>query len=190
MNRLITILCIIITLNVEASSPTLCQVNEQVIFACTTKDNKIISLCASRYLDANKGYLQYRFGTSNAIELQYPSVKLLPAQAFKGRNQQLGGRKGTYLRFQNNDYDYIVYNDASKGWTTNGVIILKNTEFKQYIACKNQPNTQLLPSLLTTLTIANDNDNGQFFISDIPATVVRPSTSINNSSTSKLTVIK
>lgn len=190
MNRLVTaIIGVISAPLVLASNANLCQVNEQVIFSCPTNKNKIISLCASRNLSAEQGYIQYRFGTMRATEMQYPSVKLLPAQAFKGRTQVFSGGGGTYLRFQNDDYDYIIYTGTGKGHVVQGVILLKNAEFKSYIACKSNPESQLSSQLLTDLNIASDNDNSQFFPNDIPTTQLAGS-NLTSSSTGELSAIK
>jgi len=53
-----------------------CSQDEQVLFSCTLKKTqKVISLCASKDLSANSGYLQYRFGPLKKIELAIPQDK-------------------------------------------------------------------------------------------------------------------
>ncbi|WP_158818338.1 hypothetical protein [Methylocapsa sp. S129] len=62
----------------EAQS-SLCARDERVIFSCRlTESRKIVSLCSSRDLSPSSGYMQYRFGKANAVELAYPPTKIPP----------------------------------------------------------------------------------------------------------------
>ncbi len=151
-----------------AETNSLCQRNEQVLFSCPTKNAKIISLCASENLSSTNGYLQYRFGKKNNIELYYPEDKVLPKKAFTGRSQMFSGGGGIYLRFTKNNYDYITYSGIGKGWELNGLILLKNLTFLSYFPCTEQPISQMSPQLLTSLDIPRDPDNKEFFPGDIP----------------------
>src|SRR5688500_5940508 len=52
---------------------TLCAKTERVIFACVLRrPAKIVSVCASKDLTRDTGYVQYRFGSPAKIELEYP----------------------------------------------------------------------------------------------------------------------
>jgi hypothetical protein len=52
---------------------TLCTKDERVIFACALRrPAKILSVCASRDLSRDAGYLQYRFGLPARVELEFP----------------------------------------------------------------------------------------------------------------------
>src|SRR6266404_2428089 len=52
---------------------TLCAQDERVIFSCPVKrPAKIVSVCASKDLSSDRGYLQYRFGLPGKVELEYP----------------------------------------------------------------------------------------------------------------------
>jgi hypothetical protein len=67
---------------------TLCAPNERIIFSCPIrKSAKLVSLCASKDLTSNRGYLQYRFGAPGKIELEYPK-----------------DRTGTQAKFQYSHY--------------------------------------------------------------------------------------
>jgi hypothetical protein len=75
-----------------ASPATLCQPDEQVLFSCHVKyKDRIVSLCGSKDLAAAKGYLQYRFGAPDKIELQYPDPR---------ENSQKALHYGHYFRAQ------------------------------------------------------------------------------------------
>jgi hypothetical protein len=64
-------------------SKSLCQANEQTIWSCTTTKNKIASVCGSKDLAEDKGYLQYRFGSLGKIELEFPKERKESQKAFK-----------------------------------------------------------------------------------------------------------
>jgi len=49
-----------------------CNANENVIFSCNT-GKKVVSICASKTLNAKSGYLQYRFGKIGSPEALIPS---------------------------------------------------------------------------------------------------------------------
>src|SRR2546421_12830346 len=52
---------------------TLCDRNERVIFSCPIKHPaKIVSVCASKILTSDRGYLQYRFCFPGKVELEVP----------------------------------------------------------------------------------------------------------------------
>ena len=62
---------------------SLCENGEQVIFSCVLKrPAKIVSLCASRDLDRERGYLQYRFGLPRRIELEFPESRQSTQERF------------------------------------------------------------------------------------------------------------
>ena len=63
---------------------TLCAKNERVIFACVLRrPAKIVSVCASKDLTRDTGYLQYRFGLPAKIELEYPKDRTSTQQKFE-----------------------------------------------------------------------------------------------------------
>lgn len=77
---------------------SLCARSEQVVFACVVRRAKsragipkIVSLCASKKLTRDEGYLQYRFGLPSKIELTFPSTRTGTQQMFQYTH---------YMRFQ------------------------------------------------------------------------------------------
>lgn len=155
-------------LNSATENNSLCRSNEQTLFTCPTKSNKIASICASKNLSATSGYMQYRFGQPQNIELSYPSEQTPPNKAFMGRSQMFSGGGGIYLRFSKNNDDYILYSGIGKGWEINGIILLQNGKFISYIPCINQPISEITPQQLENLNIPHDPDNQEFFPGDIP----------------------
>jgi len=96
-------------------TPSHCGASETIIFSCRVKGSpKILSLCSSKHLSKNAGYLQYRFGRPGAVELTFPEDK---------RNSQAQFLYERYFRFQvdrtevsfkNGEYKYSIY-DAYEG---------------------------------------------------------------------------
>src|SRR5712691_7480717 len=67
---------------------SLCAKDEHIIFSCAVKRTaklpaKIVSLCASRDLDKERGYLQYRFGLPGKVELEFPKGRQGTQQQFR-----------------------------------------------------------------------------------------------------------
>lgn len=95
-------------------SGSLCSTAEHIIFSCAVKATakhpaKIVSLCASRDLDKERGYLQYRFGLPARIELEFPKERQASQRQFSRTH---------YLRFQVDlneinftigDYQYQIF---------------------------------------------------------------------------------
>src|SRR5213592_3963102 len=100
MTRLVTALLVLTTLTVSlfagdcvtlrnadsfslsAQSPgglqpnSLCAKDERIIFSCPIKrPAKIVSVCASKDLTSDRGYIQYRFGLPDKVELEFPKER-------------------------------------------------------------------------------------------------------------------
>ncbi len=92
------------------SARFLCKADEQVVFGCNSKD-KIISLCASSDVSASKGYLQYRFGKLDSIELAYPEQQEPPKGNFWYSSEPYSGGYSDRVRFKNGTTQYVVFED-------------------------------------------------------------------------------
>src|ERR1700683_2916905 len=98
------------------AASTLCLANEDTIFSCRA-GKKVISVCASKDLTAEHGYLQYRFGAPAKVELTIPGDQPGPPNTSAGsRTLVFSGGGGAYLRFKSGDYDYVVYTAIGRGW--------------------------------------------------------------------------
>jgi hypothetical protein len=106
------------TLSASAyAAPALCLNDEQDIFSCHTATKKIISVCASKDLAPDHGYLQYRFGLPDKVEVAVPADRSVsPANSALSGTLVFSGGGGDYLRFKAGDYDYVVYTAIGKGW--------------------------------------------------------------------------
>jgi hypothetical protein len=91
---------------------TLCEKNETVIFSCgMRKSTKILSLCASKELDQQKGYVQYRFGQPGKVELEYPASRQSTQSAFTYARYTRPLVTYLALRFEANGYKYAIHQD-------------------------------------------------------------------------------
>jgi hypothetical protein len=94
-----------------AKTASLCAAEEEIVWSCATENNKIASVCASRDLTIDKGYVQYRFGTKQKIELEAPRSR-------DGSRKFFGFSRYTrplvtllMLRFELGDYTYEIHDD-------------------------------------------------------------------------------
>ena len=122
-----------------------CQEQEQIIFSCSL-GKKMVSVCASADFSASSGYLQYRFGQKNALELAFPALTASTrlSQYVQARTLLFAGGGGGYLRFINGQYHYIVYTAIGRGWgIKDGVAIEKNNQLIANLQCRNIPVSKL-----------------------------------------------
>ena len=119
---------------------TLCAANEKIIFSCSLKHNKTVSLCSSTQLSATTGYLQYRFGKINhAPELEFPQEKLPPYKFFRLLYLPMGKASGlTNIAFDLNDYVYTIDqygDDRDENNNDSGVTVKKQDKIISYLSC-------------------------------------------------------
>lgn len=115
-----------------------CNEQEQIIFSCSLGKN-IVSVCASKDISQNSGYLQYRFGHKNALELVFPaSTETFHRANIHAQSLMFSGGGGAYLRFINGQYNYVVYTAIGKGWgTKEGVAVEKNKKRIANLICQD-----------------------------------------------------
>ena len=112
---------------------SLCDLNKEIIsYTCELVNHKMVSVCASRNLTAETGYIVYRYGLPGNIELAYPKELRNPVGLFFYSNiwAQLGGQ--TSLSFFNKPYRYTVFDD----WFVKG----NDTVYRAGISVKNGRN--------------------------------------------------
>jgi hypothetical protein len=91
---------------------TLCAKDERVIFSCPVKrPAKIVSVCASKDLTSDRGYLQYRFGVPGKIELEYPKDRNGTQQKFHYKHYFRAQFDLTEIGFTIDGYEYSVFDD-------------------------------------------------------------------------------
>ncbi len=91
---------------------SLCQANEQTIWSCAVATkNKVASVCASKDLAEDKGYVQYRFGTAVKIELEFPKDRPNSQKSFKYSRYTRPLVTMLTLSFENGGFVYEIHDD-------------------------------------------------------------------------------
>ena len=91
---------------------TLCAKTERVIFACVLRrPAKIVSVCASKDLTRDTGYVQYRFGSPAKIELEYPKDRTGTQQKFEYTHYIRAQVDLNEINFSVDGVDYSVVDD-------------------------------------------------------------------------------
>ena len=166
MTRLVIALMVLMTLTVSlfasecvtlrdsspsAQSPgalqanSLCARNERVIFSCPIKrPAKIVSVCASKDLTSDRGYIQYRFGLPAKVELEFPKERSGSQQKFQYSHYFRAQVDLTEISFTVNDYEYQVtddYNGEEKpAQSIQGIMVTAPGKPKEVsLACRTKP---------------------------------------------------
>lgn len=91
---------------------TLCAKDERAIFACLLKQPaKIVSICASKNLTSETGYVQYRFGLPGKIELEFPKDRTGTQQKFEYNHYFRARVDLTEINFTVDGVSYSVFDD-------------------------------------------------------------------------------
>jgi hypothetical protein len=91
---------------------TLCAKDERVIFGCwLTRPAKIVSLCASKDLTSETGYLQYRFGLPARIELEFPKDRQGTQEKFEYTHYFRARFELNEINFTTDGVNYSVFDD-------------------------------------------------------------------------------
>jgi len=91
---------------------SLCAKDERIIFSCPLrKPAKIVSLCGSKDLTNDRGYLQYRFGLPGKVELEFPQDRTGTQQKFQYTHYFRAQVDQTEISFRNNGYEYAITDD-------------------------------------------------------------------------------
>src|SRR5437016_1934079 len=126
---------------------SLCVKDERVIFSCPVKrPAKIVSVCASKDLTSDRGYLQYRFGLPGKIELEFPKERTRTQTKFQYTHYFRAQFDLTEIRFNVNGYEYHVtddYNGEEKpAQTIQGVSVTAPGKAKEVsFTCRAKPKT-------------------------------------------------
>lgn len=131
-----------------AADKTLCENDEFVWFNCEiTKSKKILSICGSKIIGKNSGYLQYRYGDYKNIELAYPKERKNRLDEFDWESHR--PYRGFYdaLSFWNGDHQYTVYiSEDEDARPSYGVIVTKigTADTVAELSCKKHPSGPFL----------------------------------------------
>ncbi len=136
----------ILLLSVCVKAQTLCTSTENSYFDCETKNGKQVSVCGSKDLSKTVGYLQYRFGNSEKIELEFPLEKKESSKKFFYTHYFRPQTDYTNLSFTNSGVEYSVFHsyigDEKPIVNEWGVTIgVKGKDHRVF--CKTQPKQSL-----------------------------------------------
>ena len=135
----------------EASEPSLCTSSEQVSFSCELENTKVISLCTSSEFSEAKGYLQYRYGRQDHVELQHPRSKSGTRTRFELETHRPYGIEYESVNFSIGKFSYSVIRVVSSesdvpSWAGVTVTDLRDSEHPREttVKCKRS----LLPAMV------------------------------------------
>ncbi|MEK6425318.1 MAG: hypothetical protein V4801_37555 [Burkholderia gladioli] len=114
----------------HADEGALCHQGEDVYFGCEA-GGKYISICAAGNSSPDRGYVQYRFGSPNKIELKYPKRRTPPGRMFELSHIYGGNLNFLHIKFKSGHFNYVVY----RGFPS-GVYVLKDGRLISNIACE------------------------------------------------------
>jgi hypothetical protein len=119
-----------------AQPPTLCTRQEVPVISCLLNNKKTVSLCASKDLDASRGYMQYRLGTnSSLIELKFPKEKIHPKTNFKTESQGISHGGMTAYSFHKGAYRYSIFDTSTPAGESAGVIVNRQGKRVAFLKC-------------------------------------------------------
>jgi hypothetical protein len=100
--------------SVPIKPASLCASDERVVWSCeTVRERKLASICSSKALSKTSGYVQYRFGRPDQVEMEFPRERVNTQAAFT--YSRYTRPLVTYLRleFVNNGFTYTITDDAN-----------------------------------------------------------------------------
>lgn len=154
---------------------SLCDLNKEIIsFSCRLANDKLASVCASRDLGPDAGYIVYRYGLPDKVEMIYPTTTQEPQNIFwysddsTKRVHQLGSQLS--LSFVNKSYRYTVFShrymldNNQREINRAGISVAKNRHIVFQKLCKDGF------FYTTARTVNQDNwkSYGNFFLFDPP----------------------
>ncbi len=152
---------------------SLCDLKKEIIsFSCRLANDKLVSVCASRDLGPEAGYIVYRYGLPDKVEMTYPTTTQEPQNIFWYSNDsikhvhQLGSQQS--LSFVNKPYRYTVFshrymlNNNQREINRAGISVAENSHIVFQKLCKGDF------YYTTARTVNQDNwkSYGKFFLFD------------------------
>lgn len=135
MRHLLTIFATLVPcmVHAEASEPSLCVPSERVSFSCELENGKVVSLCTSSEFSETTGYLQYRYGRQDHIELEHPRSKSATQKRFELETHRPYGIQFESVNFSVGKFSYSVIRVVSAesdvpSWAGVTVTDLRNSE--------------------------------------------------------------
>jgi len=134
-----------LTTAVALQANSLCAKDERIIFSCPIKrPAKIVSVCAAKDLASDRGYIQYRFGLPDKVELEFPKERAGSQQKFQYSHYFRAKVDLTEISFTVNGYEYQVTDDYNgeekRAQIIQGVMVTAPGKPKEVsFACRSKP---------------------------------------------------
>ncbi len=133
-----------------------CTEAEETVFSCSL-ERKIVSVCASKPLTTQSGYVQYRFGGAGKPEFMFPKTDISPKSVIQARTLMFSGGGGAYLRFNRGAISYVVYTAIGKGWgVKDGVAVERKGKTIAHFDCKDVPVSEMGEAFFTRAGLPED----------------------------------
>lgn len=119
-NSVATLVALTVVNTPLLASTSHCNANENVVFSCNT-GKKVVSVCASKAINAKSGYMQYRFGKLGNPEAIIPAKpesfrqNAFYTETIVGMGQR---RIGYGLDFKNGPFSYYININTEYGGGT------------------------------------------------------------------------
>ena len=122
------LLAVVMPVVAAAAEPSHCTADESVVFSCLLRNAKVVSLCSSRDLAKDAGYLQYRYGPKGRVELEFPAGRRGTQDRFSLEQHRPYRMESELLHFTIDQYEYSVYRVVSNDpETPNGAGVMVST---------------------------------------------------------------
>ena len=109
-----------------------------------------------RLLSKDAGYLQYRFGRRDAIDLAYPDLGARPSNVFSSGQLMFSGGGGAWLRFGKEPFAYTIFTAIGR-WgpagapaSMAGVAVQKAGKPFANFPCRDTPESEIGPQFFET----------------------------------------
>jgi hypothetical protein len=153
-----------------AAKPTLCKADELIVFSCPTGAHTA-SICASKDVSKNGGYMQYRYGRQDNVDLAYPDLGAKPADVFMSGTMIFSGGGGALLRFNRSQFSYTIFTAVGKWGRSGGIAraagVAVEKDGKQFanFPCRADPTSEIGPDFFDKLGLKTAFPASEF---DIP----------------------
>jgi len=127
-----------VAFHASGANVTHCTDKENIVFSCSI-GKKTVSVCSSKNFTSSTGYLQYRFGKKEKLELVFPSLSDPPGRFVNRQWVMLGGGSEAHLRFNHGDYGYVVYSGLGSWGEYEGLAVEKAGKIISNNKCKETP---------------------------------------------------
>jgi hypothetical protein len=132
---------------------TLCNDDEDIYYNALLDNGKLVSLCGYQHKSPDTGYVKYRYGKVNDIELEYPQDNNPPRGRFLTYNIQLGpNAQGQEFFFYIGDYRYSIASIAHNCM----LLVMKGKEIIFRETC--QEKSYLTDELIDSSQYINDKE--------------------------------